>query len=412
MRLGIHPLLNREAGGIYQYTVTMLEALDVLANEPSRFDEPDHWVVLTHDIDHPQLRELSGSHWTIQPFRPPGGGPGSAAATWPDPDRPQRQSDMHAWMKECGIEMMLYPTPHRLSFEADIPYVMAIHDLQHRLQPEFPEVSANGEWQRREYLFRNGVRNATLLIAESEVGREDILRFYGEYGVTAEQIKVLPYSPAKARAEGAACMETVHAKFGIPERFFFYPAQFWPHKNHLRIVQALGVLRHEHGLRIPIVFAGSASGELRARTRAEVLAEAQRRGVGEQVVDVGYVADDELIALYQAARALIMPTFFGPTNIPILEAWVHRCPALTSDIRGVRDQAGDAALLVDPRCVESLADGMRRLWTDEGLRSDLVARGEKRIGQYAAPDYRARLRDILNEAKDRVSQARTMSVGA
>ena len=51
--------------------------------------------------------------------------------------------------------------------------------LQHRLQPEFPEVSANGEWEWREYLFRNGARYATLLLADSEVGKEDILNFYG-----------------------------------------------------------------------------------------------------------------------------------------------------------------------------------------------------------------------------------------
>ena len=73
---------------------------------------------------------------------------------------------------------------------------MAIHDLQHRLQPEFPEVSANGEWERREYRFRNGARYATLLLADSEVGKEDLLNFYGPYGVTPDRVKVLPFIPA------------------------------------------------------------------------------------------------------------------------------------------------------------------------------------------------------------------------
>ena len=77
---------------------------------------------------------------------------------------------------------------------------MAIHDLQHRLQPEFPEVSANGEWESREYYLRNGARYATLLLADSEVGKEDILNFYGPYGVTADQVKVLPYLPASCLA--------------------------------------------------------------------------------------------------------------------------------------------------------------------------------------------------------------------
>jgi glycosyltransferase involved in cell wall biosynthesis len=62
----------------------------------------------------------------------------------------------------------------------------------------------------------------------------------------------------------------------------------------------------------------------------------------------------------------VMPTFFGPTNIPVLEAWAFGCPVLTSDIRGIREQVGDAALLADPTSVEAIADGIHQLWTDRG----------------------------------------------
>lgn len=407
MRLGIHPILKREAGGIYQYGVTMLEALDVLSCGRGA----DEWVVLAHEVNDGALSGLQHPTWTIRPFRPPGVCAESACLGSVGVDAPRHQADMQQWMTECGIELMVYPAPHRLSFETDIPFVMAIHDLQHRLQPEFAEVSADGEWDRREYLFRNAARRANLLIADSQVGREDILRYYGEYGVTADQVKVLPYLPAHAGMI-VTPLEALRARYALPDRYFFYPAQFWPHKNHRRVVQALGLIKRQHGLETPIVFTGSASGELRTQTHAEMLHEAERLGVRGQVFDLGYVADDELAGLYRAAAALVMPTFFGPTNIPILEAWVQGCAVLTSDIRGVRDQAGDAALLVDPRSVEALAEGMRRLWTEDGLRRDLVERGTRRIGRYTADDYRARLADILGEAKDRVRRQQAVSVGA
>lgn len=407
MRLGIHPILKREAGGIYQYGITMLESLDWLA----RRHGGDEWVVLAHDVHDPALARLKRPTWVIKPFRPHGrrteSGPDASVTL----DTPRHQADMQAWLTECDIELMFYPAPHRLSFETDIPFVMAIHDLQHRLQPEFPEVSADGEWERREYLFRNAARRATILIAESPVGREDILRFYGEYGVSPDMVKVLPYLPAH-NDKTVASPEAVCEKHVLPRRFLFYPAQFWPHKNHLRIVQALGLIKKCNGLNIPIVFTGSASGELRKAAHAELFREAEQLGVRDQVFDLGYVTDHELSALYRTAAALIMPTFFGPTNIPILEAWSHGCPVLTSDIRGVRDQAGDAALLVDPRRVEAIAEGMRSLWTDENLRGDLVARGTRRIGLYTADDYRARLFEILNEAKDRVRRQHTVTMGA
>ena len=97
-----------------------------------------------------------------------------------------------------------------------------------------------------------------------------------------------------------------------------------------------------------------------------------------------------------------MPTFFGPTNIPILEAWALGCPVLTSDIRGIREQVADAALLADPRSVESIAEGIYRLWTDENLRRTLADAGHCRLSKYTPDDFRNRVIEILEEAKDRV----------
>src|SRR5262249_16958903 len=102
---------------------------------------------------------------------------------WPDPDVVRFRPELHRWFRGCGIELMFYLVHERLSFECGIPYVIVVHDLQHRLHPEFPEVSADGEWERREYSYRNGVRYATLLIADSESGKDDILDFYRPYGV-------------------------------------------------------------------------------------------------------------------------------------------------------------------------------------------------------------------------------------
>ena len=81
-------------------------------------------------------------------------------------------------------------------------------------------------------------------------------------------------------------------------------------------------------------------------------------GLESQIRYGGYVPDEDMSGLYAGAVALTMPTFFGPTNIPVLEAWAYGCPVLTSDIRGIREQVGDAGVLVDPRSIESIADGI------------------------------------------------------
>jgi glycosyltransferase involved in cell wall biosynthesis len=191
----------------------------------------------------------------------------------------------------------------------------------------------------------------------------------------------------------------VRERYSLPARYLFYPAQFWPHKNHRRIIEALGALREREGLRIPIVFCGSHSGKVRKETFNEAMAMAKRLGVADQIQYLGYVPDEDMSALYAGAVALVMPTFFGPSNIPALEAWKLNCPVITSDIRGIREQTGNAALLVHPDSVEAITEAILRLWTDEGLRQQLIERGRARLRNFTPEDFARRLTEILEEAK-------------
>jgi glycosyltransferase involved in cell wall biosynthesis len=433
MRIGIVPGLNASDGGIYQYSVTMLQALEERRSHASG----DEFIIFASDMRNPTLGELTEKGWNIAHLVPPtlkrrsvklverivGPRPREAmfrlagrlfhrnTITPSDLDSVCFNQEMDRWFRRNGIELMLYAISSSLSFETGIPYVMAVHDLQHRLQPQFPEVSANGEWESREYLFRNGIRNATLLLAESETGKEDILNFYGHYSVTPDRIKVLPLLPSSMLAEEVSPEEQhrVRAAYELPERYMFYPAQFWPHKNHLRIVEALGSLKKKRGLEIPILFCGFHSGEVREQVFAEVMSRAAKLGIDKQIKYLGYVPDQDMAALYKGARALIMPTFFGATNIPPLEAWSLGCPVLTSDIRGIRQQAGEAAILVDPESIEAIAHGICLLWTDDELCRELIQKGKGRTNTFTLQDFRVRLAEIIEEAKSRITSKPAMN---
>lgn len=430
MRIGIYPNLNGHAGGVYQYNQSVLDALNVWSVNGCE----DQFVLFWNDAQHPCLIPLKGSRWAIRRrekrrlryeisnriLHALGEGPHREALRWirrelsslnsepvrklPDPDIVQYRTDLRKRFLQSKVDFLLYPQPTSVSFESGLPYVMAVHDLQHRLQPEFPEVSADGEWERREYLFRNGCRYATLILAESEVGKEDLLGFYGRYGITEDRIKVLPYLPPPyiAAEVSAAERQRVRDAYDLPERYLFYPAQFWPHKNHRRIVEALHLLKHGSKQEIPIVFCGSHEGAIREKNFCEVMSLSRQLGVEKQIFYLGYVADEDISSIYAQAAGLVMPTFFGPTNIPILEAWAFGCPVLTSDIRGVREQAGDAAILVDPRSSESIANGIHRLWVDKSLACFLVGSGRQQLAGYTTNDFRRRLTEIIAEAKTRV----------
>lgn len=404
MRIGIHPALKRHDGGIYQYSVTVLRALRALA------DSTNHeFVVFAHEPDDAVLRSLDHPAWAIRPFRPPwGSAPCIDLNADCDPDVPQEQPDMREWLLECGIDLMLYPSPHRLSFESGIPFVMAIHDVQHRLQPEFQEVGGGGECERREYVYRNAARSAIQLISNSETGRKELMDCFGACGLTRDRVAILPYAPPETDTIRAKhCAARVSERYSLPQRFLFYPAQFWPHKNHLGLIEALGLLRQHHGLTIPLVLTGSASGTVREQHVAHLRHRAGQLGVSDQIVYLGYVTDEDLMGLYARAEALVMPTFFGPTNIPVLEAWALDCPVITSDVPGNDEQLGDAGILVDPKDFADIAEGIRRLWTQPALRESLIAKGRKRRESYTMADFGRKLMSILDAA-----QAELPSCGA
>jgi len=427
LRIGVFPYLNHNGGGIYQYSAAILRAFNewetddelfVLtlsddARLPSYLD-PDKWKFKSLQLNRTNtktldvLRRVIGEGVHRDAWRRLRGALDRSlkrdSSSVSDLDVIRSRPRLSEKFREWKLDLAFYAWPTPLSFETNLPFIMAIHDIQHRLQPEFPEVSANGEWESREYCFRNGTRHATLLVADSEVGKEDILHFYRSQGVTPDRVKVLPFLPASHPNENSLSNDgtRVRTRYHLPERYLFYPAQFWPHKNHLRIVQALHRLRETRGLMAPIVFCGSHSGEIRERTFKEVMAFASSAGLEKQIQCLGYVPDQDIAGIYADAEALVMPTFFGPTNIPILEAWAHSCPVLTSDIRGIREQVGKAALLVDPRSVDAIADGVHRLWTDKSMCADLARLGRQRLDAYTPDDFQQKLISIVEEAKARI----------
>ncbi len=311
------------------------------------------------------------------------------------------RSSIGQWMRAQAVTMTIYPAPDSLAFESQFPSIMAIHDLQHRLQPGFPEVHADGQSEFREYLYRNAARSCAAILVDSEVGKSDVLEHYGEDGATADRVEVLPFLPSPDLDVdiSPASVAEVSERLSLPPRFLLYPAQFWPHKNHARLLEAFarGASPDVH-----LVLCGTASGKLRQRTYSEAMDVARRVGILERTHYLGYVSDEELSALYSLALALVFPTFFGPTNIPVIEAWNFGLPVLTSRIHGIPLHVDDAALLADPRSPEELAEGIEQLCNDEGLRQRLSDAGRRRLSLYTPRDYVEQLGNILARAAARV----------
>ncbi|PYQ15548.1 MAG: hypothetical protein DMF80_08825 [Acidobacteria bacterium] len=391
MNVGIFFNARRSQGGLYQYAATLVHCLHAY--------ETRHRYALFHAGPEPLPVAVDAGRWRVVRL--------GERAVWPrlaaegalftlarlGVARALPILPPYPEMSAAGLDAMLYVKPSIHSFLWPFPSVFPIHDLQHLFQPEFPEVAARGERARREFLYRNAVPRAGAVLADSEIGREDILRAYP--GVRPARVHALPHlAPTYLRSEVTdADIERVERRYEPPPGYLFYPAAFWPHKNHARLLKAVGLVAERHGARLPLLLAGQ-----RDREYQRLAALTGELGLAGQVRFLGYVPDEDISALYRRALALVMPTFFGPTNIPYLEAWSLGCPVITSDVRGLPEQVGDAGLLVDPRDEGALAEAIWRLRSDEALRRSLVERGRRKVAEWTPPRFTARLAAIIESA--------------
>ena len=261
----------------------------------------------------------------------------------------------------------------------DYPYITTVWDLQHRLQPYFPEVSISGEWDNREKSYLKMLRQAAFIITGTEVGKAEIEKFYH---VPAERIKVVPFFTPQFTSTSNLTDQDIIKKYNLPNQYLFYPAQFWPHKNHIGLLLAIKLLKEKYDIEFPLVFVGSDKGN-----ESYVREMVQKLNLSQQVYFLGFVPQEDMVNLYGHAFALTFMTFFGPDNLPPLEAMALGCPVIASNVSGAKEQLRNAALLVDPKKPEEIAEAIKSLSEDSALRQDLIERGLIRASQWTAQDY-------------------------
>jgi glycosyltransferase involved in cell wall biosynthesis len=300
--------------------------------------------------------------------------------------RPAPQSSI-GWeevFKEAGVEFIWFVSAS--GFPVDVPYLIVVWDLQHRLQPWFPEVSAGGEWDAREVLFTRLLQRASFVVTGTQAGRKEVQQFYQ---VPEDRIRILPHpTPEVEQDAGAVTLE----EYGLSEGYLFYPAQFWAHKNHVNLLLAVRDLRERHGLSFDVVFVGSDKGN-----EAHIRQMIKDLDLTAQVHILGFVSREDLISLYRNAFALTYLTFFGPENLPPLEAFALGCPVIASKVPGAEEQLGDAALLVSPVDPQAIASAIKALHEDAQLRQTLIKAGKERASTGTGRDFVRGVFSILDE---------------
>ena len=393
IKLGVIVLSNPNLGGTYQYTLSTLEALRHLREfEVTIYGDPEN-------------RDLVQLGYPIRQF----GETRSSQLLYLAAYRARvRLSDPFA-----DEEILFAPIYSIAALHTTKPFAFTLHDVQEYHHPEY--------FSRPQRVWRYQLQSAlsdraARIVCEASHVREDIIRIFK---VPRDNIDVVVAPPlARLRTPMAPSdLEEVRTRLKLPERFVFFPAQFWRHKNHLRLIEAFKlVVSSEPDLKLvltgnkkkPVWDPNSpwhmANCVRRRRDTGDeyeaVMSRIASAGLERSVMHLGYVEQRDLQAIYQLALALVMPSLYESVSIPIFEAFQLGTPVVAANVLSLPDQVGDAGLLFDPLSIDAMAASILEVTESAELAQSLRDRGLKRIHEMTPARYGGQLEALFRKLLD------------
>ena len=253
-------------------------------------------------------------------------------------------------LKHAGIEVIYYINP---GIEIDnFPHISTLWDLGHISMFAFPEVSMHGKLESRIENLNRDINKALIICAESEAGKKELIRYCP---VNPDRIHVIPMIPGLIVKDQIA---TEQVDILANDKFFIYPARYWPHKNHYNLLLAFQQFIFNFP-KVKLVFTGANQNNI-----DYINSVIQSLGLEKNVIQLGVVSLPQLKWLYKNAISLVMPTFLGPTNMPLLEAYYLGCKVICSRLDGHVEQLGEAARYFDPLNPNEIFVQMKSLYEE------------------------------------------------
>lgn len=307
-----------------------------------------------------------GSTWTVQ-------------STPSDP-----QTTTIAQLESAHPPAVLY-CPFAVSSFArpGLPSVALIVDLLHR---DLPSALPIEEVNFREDSIKRVVGSATWLQSISQHGSDRLVHHYGVHPTRC----FYTYIPAHDRLGPSEASPTKNSA----DPFFFYPANFWSHKNHEVLLTAYRLYRHTAGDNAwPLVLTGHPDDRMQSLQEL-----AHALGLTDSVQFRGHIPDAEFANLWREAGAMVFPSLHEGFGIPLVEAFHHGVPVLAAQASALPEVGGDACLWFNPASPTALAAKLAEISQDQNLRDQLVTAGRDQLTHFSLHFEASRLAHFLNAA--------------
>jgi glycosyltransferase involved in cell wall biosynthesis len=247
-----------------------------------------------------------------------------------------------------------------------VAHVVTLGDLIWWHHPETVDRATRVAWRA---LVPPVARRADRLLTFSEASRKDIV---GALRVPRDRIDVVPLGPGGGGVVTPTPEAELRLRLGLEGRIVLSVSAKRPHKNLVRLVQAMLEVRRRAPDAILVVTGNPTEHE------ADLRREASAAGVSEAVHLLDYVSDEDLEGLYQVAECFVFPSLREGFGLPLLEAMQRGVPVACSSTSSLPEVTGPAARYFDPERVDEIAESVAELLENRELASQLAAAGHER----------------------------------
>lgn len=282
------------------------------------------------------------------------------------------QAEIACLARRHGLRVIHDPTGCMLLALTGAGRVVTVHDV---IPYVYPGTRTRLDWLIYHLWLPLAARRADAVITDSAVSKSGIVRFLK---INPEKVSVIPLAAApRFRPLDPQAVQPALARYGVERPYILYVGSLDARKNLPRLLQAYARLCVSRpGWALVIVGAHK-------WMVAPIAETVQRLALAPHVRFTGFVAEEDLPALYNGADLFVFPSLCEGFGLPVLEAMACGTPVVTSNTSSLPEVAGDAALLVDPTDVAAITEAMERVLSDPVLAADLRARGLARASQFS-----------------------------
>lgn len=350
------PNLTRSNGGIYQYSMALL---NILTKDKSnnyfilnKVQDEEVKSIIKHTSNFQllpitALREISKwgrlynkikrkVYYHIKPLRP----------------LLPLKSNFDALLKKYNIDLV--HCPYQDMPACSIPCITTIHDVQ---ELHYPAFFSSAERAHRAVHYKKIIDRSDKVIVSYQHIKDDIVKFFQK---SEKDVSVILLNMDQLWIDKYTNSSLAYLPSDLPAKFLFYPAATWEHKNHINLVKAVHRIREQLGIDVHVICTGHKNDHFKKIERLML-----ELAVDKNFLFLGIVADEQLYSLYQKCHGVVVPTLYEAGSFPLIEGVLLGKAVICSNVTSLPETIGAIDFTFDPNDIEDMASKILKLWKDE-----------------------------------------------